>query len=60
MSFAGRRLIEDDGRELSIGSPERDFDGPIAEPHGHTGDQGDDDEIEDDPFAKHDLDSRTS
>src|SRR5690606_10129804 len=48
---AGRRLVEDDGRELSIDSPEANFDGPIAELHGHTGDQGDDDDVEDDPFA---------
>jgi len=46
-----RRLVEDDGRDLSIDSPAGDFDGPIAELHGHTGDQGDDGDDEDDPFA---------
>jgi len=39
---SGRRLVEDDGRDLSIDSPEGNFDGPIAELHGYSGDQGND------------------
>jgi len=48
---SGRRMVEDDGREVDDDSPPADFDGSIAELHGHSGDQGGDEDGEDDPFA---------